>query len=131
MVLALLMVSALSGSAAEADQKLVVRNLTVFVVDKHGAKLSAKDLFKSTVPEFVRTTRSRAPVKERGRAMPMGLITIEGGGEEEQVDVLLELKSAAMFTQWPTARVARNRLLWSDIVLGADEPASVTPAKGS
>ena len=118
--------------ADENAQGLVMRNLTIFVLDKYGDKLNAKGSFKSSLPEFVRTTRVKLISGAGGRAMPMGLLTLSGGVDaDEQIDVLLEFKDGAMLSAWPPAKISKHRMLWRDVHIGSGDGALKNVAKDS
>jgi hypothetical protein len=112
---------------ATSSDALVLRDAAVFLLDVRGEKLSDQTLFRSTLPPFV--LRPRAPAEGEGKygPSPLGLITLEGGFEQE-MDVLLEFPQGRLLSHWPPSKTGLHRTLWQDLLAQPSaEPSSELP----
>ncbi|MCA9022907.1 MAG: hypothetical protein KDA74_22310, partial [Planctomycetaceae bacterium] len=104
-----------SGWAGETQaapsSKLIVRDVSVFLVSAHGKKLNDTTLFRSTTPGYVQSRRLSADASESDKPAPLGLITFEGPATKD-IDVLLEFPSGRFLAHWPTARIQSKRIYW-------------------
>jgi hypothetical protein len=85
---------------AESTAKITVRDVNLYVMSSYGNSLNNRDLFRSTIPGFVGTSRAMAERKHLNNPSPAGLITFEGAATDN-VDVLLEFTNGRFFGKWP------------------------------
>ena len=91
--------------------RLVVRDVSVFLISAHGKKLNDAALFRSTTPGYMLSRRLSADADESDQPAPLGLITFEGPAVKD-IDVLVEFPSGRFLSHWPTARIQAKRIYW-------------------
>ncbi|QDV50951.1 hypothetical protein Enr17x_29960 [Gimesia fumaroli] len=91
--------------------RLIVRDVSVFLVSAHGKKLNDAALFRSTTPGYMLSRRLSADASESDQPAPLGLITFEGPPVKD-IDVLVEFPSGRFLSHWPTARIQSKRIYW-------------------
>jgi len=115
---------------ADSKEKLIVRDVSVFLVSAHGKKLNDAALFRSTTPGFMQSRRLSADVGESDKPAPLGLITFEGPPVND-IDVLLEFPSGRFLAHWPTARIQSKRIYWRSQNLLKESPLSMRLSESS
>ncbi|WP_417378231.1 hypothetical protein [Gimesia sp.] len=106
------------------SSKLIVRDVSVFLVSAHGKKLNDATLFRSTTPGYMQSRRLSADASESDKPAPLGLITFAGPATKD-IDVLLEFPSGRFLTHWPTARIQSKRIYWRSQNLLKESPLSM------
>lgn len=109
---------------ASPSSKLIVRDVSVFLVSAHGKKLNDTALFRSTTPGYMQSRRLSADASESDKPAPLGLITFEGPATKD-IDVLLEFPSGRFLAHWPTARIQSKRIYWRSQNLLKESPLSM------
>ncbi|QDT89038.1 hypothetical protein [Gimesia algae] len=107
-----------------ASPKLIVRDVSVFLVSAHGKKLNDAALFRSTTPGYMQSRRLSADASESDKPAPLGLITFAGPATKD-IDVLLEFPAGRFLTHWPTARIQSKRIYWRSQNLLKESPLSM------
>lgn len=102
---------------------LVVRDLSVMVIDPNQQNANDEILYGNSLPSFARTSR---PTHDEGdpfidQPIPGGLITLESTlspAELDRFDVLLEIDDGRLLGGWPSPTQRRHtRLLWRNVEL--------------
>ncbi|WP_278467074.1 hypothetical protein [Gimesia maris] len=109
---------------ASPSSKLIVRDVSVFLVSAHGKKLNDTALFRSTTPGYMQSRRLSADASESDKPAPLGLITFEGPATKD-IDVLLEFPSGRFLAHWPSARIQSKRIYWRSQNLLKESPLSM------
>mgnify|MGYP003146237191 FL=1 len=109
---------------ASPSSKLIVRDVSVFLVSAHGKKLNDTALFRSTTPGYVQSRRLSADASESDKPAPLGLITFAGPATKD-IDVLLEFPSGRFLAHWPSARIQSKRIYWRSQNLLKESPLSM------
>jgi hypothetical protein len=117
------LVAAAPLPAQDPDNELTVRDVCVFLASAQGQQLSARDLFRSTLPSAMLSQRPAAPRSENNRPAPVGLITFSGASLDN-VDVMLEFNSGRFAAHWPRGNHRSQRLLWPSVRIDS-EPGSL------
>src|SRR5262245_54029779 len=108
-----------AAKAPESKAKITVRDVNLYVMSSYGNALNHRDLFKSTLPGFIGSSRVTAERKVLNKPSPAGLITFEGD-PNDNVDVLLEFTNGRFFGKWPPCPQKSKRLLWVKAQLTKD-----------
>ncbi len=115
--------AAASLSAQDPANELTVRDVCVFLASAQGQQLSARDLFRSTLPSAMLSQRPTAPRSENNLPAPVGLITFSGASMDN-VDVMLEFNSGRFAAHWPRGNHRSQRLLWPSVKIDS-QPGSL------
>jgi hypothetical protein len=97
----------------------------VFVCDPNQPQANSNTLYHSTLPDFVGSRRSPAPVEKQNDPAPIGVIRFQGATGKEKVDVLLQNKGGRFLATWPKAVTRSTGVLWQNLVLTDQAPGSL------
>ena len=119
-----------TDDADAAEQGLTAREVVILLQDAYRDTLSERDLFDSTLPNFVLRRRTTAEGTRRDLPSPAGVITLAAppGEVPASVTVRLDLRGGRFFSAWPSTLLRGQEVVWEDLHTGDD--AGKPPALG-
>jgi hypothetical protein len=102
-----------------------VHEWVVLVSSPFQSEANQDGMVLSTLPASADSRRQSAPAEQQNDPQPIGVIRLVGKAGAP-VDVSITVRNGKMMAAWPKAKSKSNRLLWSNLNLSTELPATAS-----